>query len=73
VVLWLGVGAGRRRGWKVTLKLTCPRCQNDTFKLALSRRHETSETGPQATRMTVVTFLYITCARCRWSRRLAEG
>ena len=57
----------------MTLKLTCPRCQNDTFKLILSRRQETSEAGPQETRVTVVTFLHITCAKCRWSQRLNEG
>jgi predicted nucleic-acid-binding Zn-ribbon protein len=59
----------------VTRRLTCPKCQNDTFRVTLSERQETSETAPQVTKMTIVTFLYITCAKCGWNQPLtrAEG
>jgi predicted nucleic-acid-binding Zn-ribbon protein len=57
----------------VTRRLTCPKCQNDTFRLSMSKRQETLETVPQVTKMTIVTFLHITCANCGWSQRLTKA
>jgi len=57
----------------VTRKLICPKCQNDAFRLTLSERQETSETAPQMTKMTVVRFLHITCAKCGWSQPLTRA
>ena len=64
-----------RVGCEVTRKLACPKCQNDTFRLTLSERQEISQARSQAAKMTIVTFLWVTCSKCGWNQPLtrAEG
>jgi len=58
---------------EVPKKLTCPKCENDSFKLSISERQEVVSQADMTTKkLTVINILNITCAKCGWNKHFVR-